>query len=573
MIVGFLSEFSFAVTTLLIFGFAGGFLLTPFSSFGLKFLYLAAPGAGISFFAVGTGLLYGAARLPFSVASSITILIGISLTLSSIFKRFQRPDMSAILISGILTGCAVFAISASTIVEGVPSFYAGDGTDSINYSQVADYIRSHIMTAKISLAPYDSLIAGLLPNDPRLGSFSFVAFISLLKNQSGLFSFDMASVIAFTSGVLAVAGLWARSRGTLSIIVIGLSASSWFDYSRCGFLGKLLNYPLSLAIAGLLLCPLASVPQVACLTLLVVGIAALHSGIATALILITVVCVQALGSVYQERRILTNKMQCLNVCVIGAIATSGTFARATTDEVPRWPLSWSYIFGRAWDLDNQGVFISGFTEAQASALASFCCVLLACVAVAGFKSPFGRTFSAGVGALVLMASLYVAGADAVMFQLIGFFYPLSLVATAALVDDLKKTDRLRGLVTCIAIFEVAVRLPHLSGSLDRYAIGRQVARIYRQDLISKISELAKSSSVTIDVDEPQKAAVMRAEILRDAPDVRWSCRAWNAALLYALSRVPCTSEPERSDYIVSEKPSDEVVIHGGPLSLNKIRNR
>ena len=228
--------------------------------------------------------------------------------------------------------------------------------------------------------------------------------------------------MALCAGILAVAGVFARSWRSLLLLVVGLVVSCWFDHSRCGYLAKILGYPSTLLVLGLLFAmPNMQSPRLLCVLAIVAGGAAIvYPGVASAT-LIGATALPYLSLVPRTERL--NRAAILLLLLVLSVLASGLPARPVyvlpaRDAGP----GWHYLFPRILDLENQGTFLSGLSPGMLAAFmvgAVAVCGVLIVVAVYA-RDPVAVAMLSGP--LVLLAFLIPAGERLPVLQLIGILY-------------------------------------------------------------------------------------------------------------------------------------------------------
>lgn len=245
----FLVEWLFVLGMLIGYGVIGGFLVVPFRQ-ALPFGFLAAPFAGLLLMAFGSAFSYNVLGLPLLIGFLVTGVLGLAGTVWILRRagvRVRWRPLIVPLVATLLLAGAVTAITVSTsIMLGHPGIQYSHSTDHLGYAHLADWITAHPPSERPRAnpaVPYESWPALLFDIDPRMGAFSTLALIAKIRGLSGTFSYDLASAVVLTTVMLGIAGVFARSRLSLILLLLGLLTSHWYDYSRTGYFAKILGFP------------------------------------------------------------------------------------------------------------------------------------------------------------------------------------------------------------------------------------------------------------------------------------------------------------------------------------------
>ena len=257
MFLTFITEYSWVVATLLMLTLTGGFVLTPFYDTQKNYL-IAAPLAGILILSLGTAALYITLGLSLKLSSILTILVCSGVTLITLFfcpPKFKETKLPSLVIVFIVIALITYICEYATIASGTPSLFFKGAIDTPFYASVADWLNTHLASSppqKDSGEIYQLWPATLFQVDIRFGAYFILGFFSALRSQPALFSYDFACAVILSAAILSVSFVFIR-RSSLAFIFLflGLLVSDWYDYGRCGFLGKLLIYPSVLYIMGI----------------------------------------------------------------------------------------------------------------------------------------------------------------------------------------------------------------------------------------------------------------------------------------------------------------------------------
>lgn len=538
-----LTEFGFSLLALCAFALTGGFILLPFAG---RYTMLATPLAGIALHGLGVSLLYGVFKLPYTTAAATTLTAGSLITLTALALVRPRLPLLAAAVLGVpvvLVSIAICATASLTLGSAAITFM--DGTDHAGYAHMADWLIGHGVTrAPVVSAdlPYQSWPAYMLTSDPRFGSLAYLASMSILRGNSGLFAYDAACAVAVSAAVIGVAGIFAKRPATLALLTFGLLTTYWLDFAKTGYLGKLLAYPSALMLAGLLINRAPGELTLSAFLIIAAGVAALHSGIATALLLTVTAGACLLTKILMTRncRQLAPEAAALASAILVLVLTSGTVTRPLIAYFPDWNVTWSYVFPRIFDLENQGLNISPLPAIMTTVFLVFTVGLLGALLFLGVRqrNPIVVGFLAGP-ALLLLALVAIDG-QAIAFQIIGTFYPIALCTAARFADDenLPAGHSRMLAYSCLtaAILFVAARVPRMIGSLDRYVVGAPASSRYAATDIEAIASTIGQATVHADVADRQSALVLMLEFGKRNIDVQWSERSWK--LLFGYRRWP-----------------------------------
>jgi hypothetical protein len=91
-----------------------------------------------------------------------------------------------IVVAIVLAVCATLTVTRSDIFFGGPAFLYANGTDHLGYAHMADWIRLRVGNTPLNLPQddaYGSYPDYLFTRDPRFGSFSLLALISVISGR------------------------------------------------------------------------------------------------------------------------------------------------------------------------------------------------------------------------------------------------------------------------------------------------------------------------------------------------------------------------------------------------------
>jgi hypothetical protein len=426
---------------------------------------------------------------------------------------FFRPKIPWRDIPGLLAAVLVISpvvtriVDVASIREHGPALHYADATDQIGYAQAADWLRLHPITVLPTATPenpFNAWLTVLFQIDPRFGSHFFLASVSIVGGVSGAFSYDVACAICLSAALLAIAGVFGRSWGSVLLLLCGLLVSHWYEDTRLGYLGKLLGYPAVLLVAGLFMAlpRRITIESVLALTLLTSATAIVHSGLATALFLTTICATYLLARAILARP--TQRRSELESCwqsgvvlalLVGtSVMSSGIPARPTYVSTPDFSVTWKYIFPRALDLEHQGAnignnpddhlpplafgkeskLVSGLSAKAIRRIAKVASAIWICFLIYALIRREPQSIGLLLGPLLLLLIFWWNDRRPETFQLVGVIYPATLCGIAGLIEfnspiNRRKWRRVSLVAALVAITFVGLRVPRFAGSVRRYA--------------------------------------------------------------------------------------------------------
>jgi len=568
-VLRFAVEWSFAVAALLVLGAMGAWVISPLRR-GTALPVLAAPLAGLLLAAVMIPALYSVAGLPFRQAALLALSGNLAIRLAVGLVERPRPARSGLLaqlaLLAAVAGVVTILGAPTTLRTGEPSLLDYQGTDQLGYAQPADWVlsrkaselplRSWLLVTPDgpSLAPYESWVQFMYSLDPRAGSYSLLAVTAWARGLSGMFAYESLTVVALTAGVCAVVGTFARSRTAIALLVVGLLTSLWAIYPHQGFLGRVLAYPGTIVLTGLLIqasTPL-STSSFAALIALAAGVASVHGGVATAalvtlfggvsLLTTLLASVASRGQVcwvgLRERAILL-------ACVAGAaVAISGVITRPLGIEIRDFPLDWLQIGGVVAEIYEPPLPPTPVSREMLSVqLAGIGVMWLAVASIAVARGHQAAWVFLGTPTVLILALATVNSATTrwAAYNLAGVVYPSILVGSTMLLDSLSRqhahrvrvTQALRIATVAAILVVTAVHLPRFAAAVAEYGIpsSHPLYEITWSEMDQLVREIG-AEPVEVDIENRQLALVCLVELGRRGIDVQWTPRSWKAILAY-----------------------------------------
>ena len=563
MLHTFLGELLFVLAMLGGLALAGGFVLAPLRQY-VRYIALAAPLAGLLCIVLGSAALYVVTRWSLGRSAATAACTCIAATLVQFYvsgigavrwRIWLGLGITALLVAGLATWSA----DAATIHLHRPAMLYMDGTDHLGYAHLADWIIQHPITEMPGpmsrMSPdspqsvYTAWPSLLLHEDLRFGSFISLAIFALVRHRSATFVYDVACATILAAGILAVAGAFARSPRSLLVLIAGLLACHWLDYSRTGYFGKLLSYPSALMLVGFLVSlPGSASPVALCFLGALAGAAALmHPSVLTALFLCVGIGPYLLARLALARSDLaemslrqTGNLAAIGGLLIGIIVVaSGLLARPLTVAPPDWGVGWNFVLPRALDLESQGATVTGWGPMglRYAAGVGFA-VWIALLALAVLRRD-PAAIALLLGPLLLLGGLFASGGQAAAFQLIGFFYPMSLCGAARLADPwtcaaprraaLGKTMLAASALLISAM--VGLRVPRYFGALHRFAgKGMIPSQQFTLRDANRLGAKIGQEPVEVDITAPTQAIFVLVELGRRGVHLQWTPRSWNTVV-------------------------------------------
>lgn len=534
----FLIELLFLLSVLIGLGFIGGFAVIPFSK-DIRYAAFLSPIAGLFILVTGVASFYSVLTLSVLhsfIGVSLFCIIFTCISLVKSRKALLFPDVK--LIFWILLVCAgvTYASNYTTIMLGHPGFYYVHGSDHLGYAHLADWLKTHLGSQSVGLdtqVPYESWPQFMFRFDPRFGSFFTLAIIAVLRDMSGMFSYDSACAIVLVIGYMGVAAIYARTPRTFILLLLGLLTSAWFDYSRMGFFGKILSYPGILCLVGWFLfaakktfTPL----QIGLLALFTCGLSIMHSGIVVALFLALI------GGIYLllqgREKGLTEQWVVLLLLIGIAIAATGILSRPLVHNA-LLQSSWRDLLPFLFDLDGLGKGVR------------FIAFWIILVINAGFLllAIIQRNFQAlslMAGSFLLLLGLMIAGAHWQASQLIGIFYPISLCAGVLLLDDATKEKRSFLLISWMLGISIALHVPNILRPIKNYASFKvkPTFQFSKVELDALANQIGAQPVIVRDITDPHLAIPILVELGRRNLKLQWTPASWKTILAYRPWEIP-----------------------------------
>jgi hypothetical protein len=556
----FVTESLWTISGLVAFGAIGAFAVIPFRS-QVSYPLLMAPIAGVLIVGLGAAVLYCLVAVSFPMALLATVCSALATSAISAWLLPLRPANSGALATQLTAGVLLavvmsLLVSTSSIRYGSPGTLFVHGTDHAAYSHVADWIRVHTPLDRPRAdpsVPYESLPAFIFQVDTRFGAFSVLAATATGRNLSGFLAYDAVNTIALTAGILGVAAVFARTPGTLAIAIVGLASSTWLVYAHRGFLGRVIAYPSSMFVLGLLLTAPSMLPVtgIGALVALAVGAATMHHGVSVGTLMffpgaafvlfrLLLELNRGLGISAAISEMWPRCVALILMCGAAALVPAGTGRPISPI---RWDagVTWGDIAGTMADLETQGLF--PFVFGPEALLLAIGASLVISAIVLGLGWTHRNATAAGLilGCMAILATLLVQDSPTSRWaasNLAGTFYPLALCGGVALLAGqdsagtyVVKPKLLTTIVMGALLFVfVGLRQPHFLTVVREYVVAENPWYRFTQDEMDALQRAIGQEAVEIDMGNHQLALAAFVELGVRGVEMRYSERGWKTSL-------------------------------------------
>jgi hypothetical protein len=367
------TDLTFVIAALAVLAACGWWAIAPFRR---HFAYplAQAPLAGMILVSIGTLSATVVLNIEFRLAAIVAIAALCACSLVSGCRSREVPIEEwpfLLALSIAVSAGAVWFLTRADLFFGSPGLTYAHGTDHLGYAHVADWLR--LRPGNVSATPnpedwYASWPQLIYLQDPRFGTFTLLALVSLFSGRSGAFAYDLASAVVIGAATLGVAATFARRRLTCVVLAAGLFTGFWFDWNRAGYLGKTTAYPGILLATGLLFAWIDQARrEEPFLMFSFAGVAAVTGGLAVMFSgLVTGLFLALLGSVYliltavlrgQPRALARTRdpsapLVALGLLVALSVLSSGIIARPLIYGNVPLPWSWREVLIRAVEVEG-----------------------------------------------------------------------------------------------------------------------------------------------------------------------------------------------------------------------------
>jgi hypothetical protein len=597
--LAFVASWCFVLGCLLTLGVAGWPIVALFRC-QMNWSPLVAPLAGALVVPLATLAFYTVANVTFIHAALISLSALVLAAAAALVVERPRIDRGtlifAILVVLAITSVVTWVVLKLSIEAGEPALQYFVGTDHLGYAHAADWLVNHParhLPRADPKVPYESFPQLLFSFDPRFGSQAYLGLISLITAERGTFSYDRACAVWLAAAVLGVSAGFARTRIGLLVLAAGLLVSEWYDYGRIGFFGKALAYPGMMLVIAFALAMLRSPSALRAPFLMLVTAGAaidLSGGVCAFLLLLVgvpLVLTRFAYNVSKDRLVATRELMhggaWLAVTVITAAVSMGTLARPLPFGYPDFQVGWDYVLPRAFDIEHQGPALLSFNAYVVALFNGLSVLLTFFVAVVALRRQASEAFALAAASLACAVVAWIANAPAVMLQMIGLLYPLSLCATVALAEssatplsDIRHAERLGKLALplgcmLMAVLMLGMRVPRLFAAVSYYAGARTPpVHIYKRSDIERIANAIASKTAAVDIGFTQAPLLLLVELAPRGIELQWTTRGWRAILGYRPWDPP-TYDKESQIRIVSlvedPAPKGEIILKTNQYAL------
>jgi hypothetical protein len=547
------------VAALAVLALVGGWALWPFRNTKRRYLYLAAPTAGIAVLSLALTILYVTCHLsvPISLAISLPLLSAPTVVClvrwwmqGGKLERWALPLALAIGVSAWATYCC----NRTAIITGEPTISMLDGTDAFGYAQIADHFLRHpnVMPTWSPTRPHEAWVFAC-EGDPRPGAFLLTAAAAFVQRQGALYAYDWATGIALAAGILALAGAFPTPRLGLVLLVAAGGVSAWLTYSRSGYFGKLLTYPGCLLLVSVVLATWQdfSPRRLLACAILSYGVTLCHSPITPTGVLVLalagVVFTVVHHSIFRRQGVDFIAPNCsawlflLRGAFVCCVAV-GPFLvlypeYLSNPPMPPAPLWKHRILAIGLGIDNLNIpFLERSTILKYMAIAAGLQVILWLVAYRARS-----VLAQGLFLSLLMVPLILLRSREGVYQLAGFPGLLSILGVVILLAKLRRDKHSKWLqwgIVAIGIVLIGLRVPQGKAAYHRYVkLPPDSPHIYRKSEIDAIAHFVGNHRVDMKVQELYPGIFAMQEL---GPRVRLQIKdpTWHKIVEYSRWPVP-----------------------------------
>ena len=534
----FIIEATYIFAALFLFGLSGlGAVLVLVRQ--SRFVLLASPLAGILLVNLVSLGVYSTLHLALGPAAAIGGSVCLFSSGSYVIISSPRIAKRDLIFSGFclisISIAYAFLSCDASIMNGDVSLLFTEGTDQFGYANVADWMRDHAPTAfpfKDAPAvsenlPYQSFPNIMLGYEPRMGAFAFLGIVGWLRSVPSTFAYDSASAVFLAAGVLGVTAVFAKNYFTCLILVLGLMASDWLDFTHAGFLGKALAYPSLLFLLGIFFQTSES-SQDALSTLLLMLLAAsigmLLSGTVAAGLIIIFCGGSVLIECYHSRRFKVSKGVTVAMMAFGAAFASGGLARPLNSNIPISLDDINLVMHRSLDLRGWTT-LTGTNNFGLAVAISLGFVLGSVAILNRMSAPCVML----LGSSLFLPILIAVHAKSELMQLSGFLYPAMLCGGIMLVSNegnLSHQARVACLVSILVL--IGLRLPRAVAatkhSTDRMVVKQTSISLKEIDAVAQTDSIG--GPILVDLGTIQLPVLALTELGRRNMQLQFTADSW-----------------------------------------------
>jgi hypothetical protein len=491
------------------------------------------------------------------------VMLG-ALSAANLWRVRHELDRRMIAWSALAAACAtllaVAGLMPDEIRAGEPALAYMYGTDHLGYAHAADWLRERLQPPGLALDPtdpYPSYVDYLFRYDPRAGSFTLAALVSIASGRSGMFSYDLLCATVLAIGAAGIAGAFARGRASLMVLTVALAASTLYDQAQTGFFGKLCGGFALLLTARLAIARYESAAASAggnsallAIASVAAGAGVMYSGVLAAVFVMatagTYVIWQALAEPGQPQatRVAAAWNRLLFVALIAGIAfmASGVVARPYIVGWGPYPIGWGSLLASATGIESG---IGGIAAWRADwILPATIVALVACALIAGLALQRGAKLGGAFVLGTLLLGTIVAVAGRWTFAQVFAFLPLGVMCGAvALCCHLVPQGGwpVRALAAGATAVLIALQGPRVVGAVRHYAfIDLPELRFVRSDADALAAAITACGGAYVDLDwhSHMSIYVLNEMSWRGVPGLQWGPRSWNPLVAYRRWPVP-----------------------------------
>jgi hypothetical protein len=478
-------------------------------------------------------------------------------------RRDLLNGLPYIIVAAIaLSVCATLTVTRTDLYFGGPALLYANGTDQLGYANIADWIRLHVSNTALTHPPvdiYGSYPDYLFTRDPRFGSFSLLALISVISGRSAAFAYDLTCAIVLTAASIGVSAVFSRTRAVFLLLAVALFVSVWFDFGLIGFLGKIVGFPATILVVALFfaLCRSISVEGEFPLAALGALVACVICAVLMFNAQLTAVALGVFGSCFLVTRLVWEQRDALMVrqiarcamilaaLIVIAVVSSGVIARPIyTGFIPMsqdWKILADWAIQIVGPLGTTGpVLLVGPMRIIFATV--FVCI---CICAINRKSPAATALALGS---ITVAGLLYAFDERWRFYEISLLFVATPVCAAAILlnEELFLAGRLRfwTFFAVLLLIPVGFSLPRFVNGLS-FLGGGSTPPLYRFSLeeTDRMAAVVARGAV-IDVGEgPQFNIFLVVELGRRGIPFQVSEKSWRTFMGYRTWPIPQYDKP------------------------------
>jgi hypothetical protein len=562
-----LTNAAFIFAMLLLFAACGWWAVAPLRQY-MRFPVAVAVLAGMALLSTTSLIIQVGSTWSFSSAlymAAPLLVAGSAISVVTFGYKEVVRDGPVVLVIALVAALAVTVLlTRAEIRNGEPSLVYIGGTDHLGYAHVADWLRVYGANTGLDIPPevgaYASWPDLALKSDPRFGTFSFVALLSVITGRSGAFTYDLASAIALAAAAVGLAGLFSRRLWSLALCTAALLVSPLYEFSLLGHLGKVNGFPSALLATGMyfnlaradLDDDVHNYAMLAGAAAITAASALMFSGYVTALALACFGGSYLLLQLFEDRhegwqnlRIYVRPAAALASLLVLAVLAYGVASRPLYIGYATIDTPWRDLWYTATGV--QGLFrgISDLPTALTAPVAVLLPLLALAVGAVSLRVKRPESGALVLGVAVFVALLFVTDDRWRFYQTIPLYITALLCAAAALGGTLTFRGRampahaLGGalLALCLAVggYRAKPISEMLGGGPDT-----QEAFVYMASEVDGLtSKIVTAGPTTVDVGPtPHPNILLLVELGGAGAPFQLTETSWNAVLAYRIWKYP-----------------------------------